>query len=199
MFGRLVLPFLVATAGAAVLLAVQSTASADTVYIRNPMAASGTVTSNWNHPSQVQTPYAERALDMTQGYGNTQGKPVYFRAENVSDTDYVYYEINPYPSGNGCTGNQYTIYKHPPGSPPYTKLGYDNNLHITGYPSSGSYNIVIGDAHSAYIGTIAAAQCGSDGAHLHHGHNTSGGDTFNDAYWITTSTGIGSDDITLYK
>ncbi|MCO5200565.1 MAG: hypothetical protein M9925_02540 [Chloroflexi bacterium] len=37
------------------------------------------------------------------------------------------------------------------------------------------------------------------GAHLHHGHNTSGGDTFNDAYWITTSTGIGSDDITLYK
>ena len=78
-------------------------------------------------------------------------------------------------------------------------LGTANYLHITGYTVGESHNIVVGDMDVRYMGAIAPTQCGSTGPHLHHGRNTVGGDTFNAATWITTSTGITTDDITLYK
>ncbi len=174
-------------------------AAADTVYIYNPLYASGTVTNDWNHPSFTPSPYAERALDLTEGYGNTEDKYVWLRMQNVDLSQYVYYDTYNY--GTNCTGKKYKVYKHPPGGDPstYVFIGAVNYVHIDGYTYGESYNIVTGDVDGRLMGAIAATQCGSTGPHLHHGHDTSGGDTFNDATWITTSTGIATDDITLYK
>lgn len=183
-------------------LSILSVAAADDVYIRNPLWVGSQITSDWSHASG----YGETALDMVYANGGTTGGAgVYWRADNVDPTltKQVYYEVYDY--GTSCTGARYEVYTHPTGTTPYSYVGSSKYVHMSGYPTGGSYNINPGTSHAYLIGSVATSQpgCTWSGPHLHHGRNASDG--FNYAYWLTSSVAsgsgadVGSEEITLYK
>ena len=178
-----------------------SAASADTVDIRNPLDTAANINSNWNHPASATPPYSERSLDIVPNSGAAGGAWVGSRVDNLNSTKKIYYDSFNY--GGSCTGVKHVMYENPVGTSDYNYIGTVVYVHLQGHTTSW-YSTIINASSSEYRGIwyiYNGTQCGSTGAHLHHGRVTDGA-ALGDAYRLTTSGSapqLSSSEITLYK
>ncbi|QFG02835.1 hypothetical protein [Tepidiforma bonchosmolovskayae] len=152
--------FSIAIAAAVLGALTASTVAAHYGYVRAPLAASATVTSEWSHGSS----YGERALDLS-----ASGVSVYSNLQNPSSSDYLYYEVYNYQGTSSCPGSKFHLYRHTGNT--YYYYGTVNYVHLGDHSSLWGRSVDIAPGQSEtwlYVG-YTVASCGSP-AHLHFGH-----------------------------